>query len=101
MFYLRWNFSVGLTKIKLSQVSCVDTGAVLDLNITAILPEGIVKSFGNGYNWQYKFPSPIVNVWKWDGKILSQINLFAPKSVNTNEISPVLYIGMHKKQVIL
>lgn len=102
----RWNFSVGLHNIKLPQMSCIDNKA-FNSNISAIVPEGLLlvsarKNNLGEMSWQYKFHSPIVRVWKWDGSSLEEINLFEPKNMPglvTPEILPSIYIGMHKKQV--
>lgn len=54
-------------------------------------------------SWQYKFNSPIVRVWRWDGMKLGEVNLFDTKNmpglVTTNSILPSIYVGMDKKQV--
>ncbi|CAG9759267.1 unnamed protein product [Ceutorhynchus assimilis] len=102
----RWNFSVGLHNVKLPQVSCIDT-KVFDANISAVIPEGLlsVSSMKNNkeQSWQYKFQSPIVRVWKWDGIALTEINLFESKNmpglIASPNIMPSIYIGMHKKQL--
>ncbi|XP_050314345.1 eukaryotic translation initiation factor 2-alpha kinase [Anthonomus grandis grandis] len=105
----RWNFSVGLHNIKLPQASCLDDSKMFDANISAIIPKGLllVSSIKNNieeYNWQYKFHSPIVKVWKWDGMKLGEINLFdskSPELVTSGGILPSIYIGMHKKQLYI
>lgn len=104
----RWNFSVGLHNIKLPQMSCIDNKA-FNSNISAIVPEGLLlvsarKNNLGEMSWQYKFHSPIVRVWKWDGSSLEEINLFEPKNMPglvTPEILPSIYIGMHKKQLYI
>ncbi|XP_066247464.1 eukaryotic translation initiation factor 2-alpha kinase [Euwallacea similis] len=105
----RWNFSVGLHNIKLPQVSCIDT-KVFDSNISAIIPEGLlfvssIKDNMEESTWQYKFHSPIVRVWKWDGIKLHEVNLFQPKNmpglVVPANVLPSIYIGMHKKQLYI
>lgn len=102
----RWNFSVGLHNIKLPQMSCIDIKA-FNPNISAIVPKGLllVSARNNHlgeFSWQYKFHSPIVRVWKWDGSSLEEINLFEPKHTSglvTPEILPSIYVAMHKNQV--
>ncbi|XP_066152820.1 eukaryotic translation initiation factor 2-alpha kinase [Euwallacea fornicatus] len=105
----RWNFSVGLHNIKLPQVSCIDT-KVFDSNISAIIPEGLlfvssIKENMEESTWQYKFHSPIVRVWKWDGSNLNEVNLFEPKNmpglIVPANVLPSIYIGMHKKQLYI
>ncbi|CAH0562470.1 unnamed protein product [Brassicogethes aeneus] len=100
----RWNFSVGLNNVHITALSCVDKTKPVDLNITAILPEGILKAAGKNFNWQYKFDTPIVSVWKWDGQKFTDVNLFAPKNVPSAlspNFAPAIYIGMHKKQLYI
>lgn len=105
----RWNFSVGHHNIKLPQITCVDqTSNLFNWNISAIIPDGLLIASNSEENvktsWQYHFNSPIVRIWKWDGKKISEIDLFAIKtdksSVGT-QISPSIYLGMHKKQVLM
>lgn len=105
----RWNFSVGLHNVRLPQVSCIDT-KLFDSNVSAVIPEGLllVSSIRNNLEehiWQYKFHSPIVRVWKWDGMKLNEVNLFEPRNlpglITQSTILPSIYIGMHKKQVFL
>ncbi|KAJ8970001.1 hypothetical protein NQ314_001430 [Rhamnusium bicolor] len=106
----RWNFSVGLHNIKLPRISCIDTTSKLfDWNLTATLPEGKLRAstvLNNvEHSWQYTFPSPIVRVWRWSGRNLSEVNLFAPKNIPNIIISapflPSIYIGMHNKQLYI
>ncbi|KAH1029539.1 eukaryotic translation initiation factor 2-alpha kinase [Dendroctonus ponderosae] len=105
----RWNFSVGLHNVKLPQVSCIDT-KLFDSNVSAVIPEGLllVSSKRNNLEehiWQYKFHSPIVRVWKWDGMHLNEVNLFEPRNmpglITQSTILPSIYIGMHKKQLYI
>ncbi|KAL1492916.1 hypothetical protein ABEB36_011082 [Hypothenemus hampei] len=103
----RWNFSVGLHNVSLPQVSCVDT-KLFESNVTAILPEGLVKvSFiKEERNWQYKFHSPIVKIWKWDGMKLHEVNLFDSQNIPglenpSSNILPSIYVGMHRRQLYI
>ncbi|XP_072402239.1 eukaryotic translation initiation factor 2-alpha kinase [Diabrotica undecimpunctata] len=96
----RWNFSVGLHDIKLSKISCIYSNTdKVDWNVSAILPDGILKvSFRhNDVNnkWNHVFTSPIVRVWIWSGKNMSEIDLFVPGH------SPSIYLGMHEKQLYI
>ncbi|CAG9855228.1 unnamed protein product [Phyllotreta striolata] len=105
----RWNFSVGLHNVKLSKISCINTNSQLfDWNVSAILPEGILKASVIHKNvetsWTYRFDSPIVRIWRWSGKNLSEIDLFATRNVPqvvTTGNSFSLYLGLHKKQLYI
>ncbi|XP_057656757.1 eukaryotic translation initiation factor 2-alpha kinase [Diorhabda carinulata] len=106
----RWNFSVGLHNIKLSKISCINLNSDLfDWNISAIVPEGELKVYVTHKNvehlWTYVFPSPIVRIWKFSGKDVSEIDLFslknAPQVVPDSSIFPSIYLGMHKKQLYI
>ncbi|KAJ8949152.1 hypothetical protein NQ318_012900 [Aromia moschata] len=105
----RWNFSVGLHDVKLPRISCIDpTSKTFDWNLTAVLPEGklTASTILNNveHSWQYQFNSPIVRVWRWTGRNLSEVDLFAPKNIPNILISPILpsiYIGMHNKQLYI
>lgn len=106
----RWNFSVGLHNIKLSKIGCINLNSDLfDWNVSAIVPEGKLRVFVTHKNvehlWNYVFPSPIVRIWKFSGKDVSEIDLFslknAPQFVPDGSISPSIYLGMHKKQLYI
>ncbi|XP_018578917.1 eukaryotic translation initiation factor 2-alpha kinase [Anoplophora glabripennis] len=106
----RWNFSVGLHNIKLPRISCIDGHTKLfDWNLTAVLPEGKLKAstiLNNvEHSWQYTFTSPIVRIWRWSGKNLTEVNLFAPNNIPNLIISssylPSIYIGMHNRQLYI
>ncbi|KAJ8923794.1 hypothetical protein NQ315_010376 [Exocentrus adspersus] len=107
----RWNFSVGLHNIKLPRVSCIDSHAKeFDWNLTAVLPEGKLRASLILNNvertWQYTFTSPIVRVWGWNGKNLTEVNLFSQKNIPNVVISseaylPSIYIGMHNRQLYI
>jgi translation initiation factor 2-alpha kinase 3 len=105
----RWNFSVGQVNIQSTHISCIDpTTNLFNWNLTAIIPDGllIASNYGNNVKttWQYHFPSPIVRVWKWNGYKLSEIDLFemkVKKDSGETQMSPAIYIGMHKKQLYI
>ncbi|XP_044257355.1 eukaryotic translation initiation factor 2-alpha kinase [Tribolium madens] len=102
----KWNFSVGHHNIKSTHVSCADSNKNLfNWNISAIIPDGLLlaSNFQNNVEttWQYQFPSPIVRVWRWNGHKLTEINLFQVKNSKETEISPAIYLGMHKKQLYI
>lgn len=107
--YERWNFSVATHNIKLPQVGCSDPNVNLfSWNITAVVPDGIlIANSAHGMihdNWQYQFPSPIVRIWKWNGHTLSEVDLFklrADQSSKELELTPSIYLGMHKKQLYI
>ncbi|CAH1103142.1 unnamed protein product [Psylliodes chrysocephalus] len=107
----RWNFSVGLHNIKLSKISCINLNSELfDWNVSAILPEGKLRASVVHNNveesWNYIFDSPIVKIWRWSGKNLSEIDLFAPRNVpqvvtTGTSLLPSIYLGMHNKQLYI
>ncbi|CAH1153719.1 unnamed protein product [Phaedon cochleariae] len=106
----RWNFSVGLHNIKLPKISCINPYMQsYDWNLTAVLPEGKLRASIRHENmedsWTHIFPSPIVRVWKWNGKNISEIDLFAvenvPGVVSSGLSWPSIYIGMHNKQLYI
>lgn len=69
------------------------------------MPDGILSAtYSDGTennNWQYKFDSPIVNVWKWNGQEIELIDLFntKPKVEIIPSAAKGIYLGMHNKQV--
>lgn len=95
----RWNFSVGTHDIKIPLMDCINTGVNYEFNIGAVLPEGKlnvhVKSDLNLHSWDYKFTSPIVNIWKFNGRVLDVVDVF-----NSNADASAIYLGMHNKQVV-
>ncbi|GLV37655.1 pancreatic eIF-2alpha kinase [Carabus blaptoides fortunei] len=104
----RWNFSVAQLNVKFPQSSCHYTDEnSLKFNLKAVVPEGLVYAFSesNQLLWKREFNAPIVNVWTWDGRNFQTIDLFTNTqytwSLNTNNISPALYIGMHNKQLYI
>nr|CAH7751849.1 unnamed protein product [Callosobruchus chinensis] len=107
----RWNFSVGLHDVKLHRVSCIDDQVRLyDWNLTAIVPKGLIRvviSHENmqQYSWQHIFTSPIVRIWKWTGRNLTEVNLFAtqgvPKVIADTPLLPSIYLGMHDEQLYI
>lgn len=101
----RWNFSVGLHNVKVPFVSCIEVNSKNEnFNISATLPLGLLTASKIGVSaeilWQHKFDSPIVSVWRWNGRELLSLNLFKPvvSNVQTNN-DPSLYVAMHNKQL--
>lgn len=100
----RWNFSVGLHNIKIPHASCINLNPdVTKFNLSAILPEGIVtaKIEQGQVLWTHQFDSPIVNVWKWDGRDIVTVNLFDYAKPSETLLSPAIYVGMHNKQLYI
>lgn len=95
----KWNFSVGLHDVKIPLISCVNVEK-FKFNLSAVLPDGLIIATDESSEiiWQYQFNSPIVNIWKWNGKEVEEVNLFTMP--NGNDVTDVaqLYIGMHNKQ---
>lgn len=48
--------------------------------------------------FKFQSKSPIVNVWKFEHGKVESIDLFK-RDDNENSIDPLVYLGMHKKQV--
>lgn len=98
----RWNFSVGLHNVKIPQISCIEHNSeVMLFDLEAIIPEGRLSALTESKSknlWTYNFNSPIVNIWKWDGKNLVTVNLFSDKE---NSVGPSIYVGMHNKQLYI
>lgn len=104
----KWNFSVGLHNIKLPRISCMGEHLVLDWNFSAIIPEGKLSAFVKHNNlerkWQYIFSAPIVRIWTWNGKDLSEVNIFSlptSQEIVGKSFLPSLYLGMHKRQLYI
>lgn len=104
----RWNFSVGHHNLKIPSVSCLNVdNKMINFNVTAILPEGLLVTTKledkSQILWQYKFDVPIVNVWLWNGRRLSVVDLFdVPVAQDTKlDISPAIYLAMHNKQLYI
>nr|XP_023011887.1 eukaryotic translation initiation factor 2-alpha kinase [Leptinotarsa decemlineata] len=104
----RWNFSVGLHNVKLPKVSCINPNIQLfNWNVTAVLPEGKIKASishnDQVQSWIHTFSAPIVRVWRWTGKNLVEINLFAPRNMPNiiidESLCPSIYLAMHNKQL--
>lgn len=75
----------------------------LTINITANLPDGIVNTkINNEKPWQYKFDSPVVNIWEWNGQTINLVNLFktVAKDNAVVAVAQGIYLGMHNKQVM-
>ncbi|KRT78131.1 hypothetical protein AMK59_8538, partial [Oryctes borbonicus] len=105
----RWNFSVGHHNIRIPSVSCFNIdNMIINFNVTAVLPEGLILATKledeNQLLWKYKFEAPIVNVWLWDGRELSAIDVFnipvKDKEVK-EEVSASIYLAMHNKQLYI
>lgn len=104
----RWNFSVGHHNLKIPSVSCLNVdNKMINFNVTAILPEGLLVTTKledkSQILWQYKFDVPIVNVWLWNGRRLSVVDVFdVPVAQDTKlDISPAIYLAMHNKQLYI
>lgn len=87
--------------MKIPYISCRTTKITSRIDLSAVLPDGIlIAKFDDGSTWKYKFNSPIVNVWKWNGQALESVNLF--KTILRDDVPTVaqgIYLGMHNKQV--
>lgn len=89
------------------QISCINSSVKFDFNVTAVIPDGILTaSYDDStvkYNWQYKFNSPIVNIWKWNGQYIKLVDLFNAniKREVVPTINKGIYLGMHNKQVCI
>ncbi|GJQ68182.1 putative protein tyrosine kinase [Trypoxylus dichotomus] len=105
----RWNFSVGHHNIRIPSTSCFNANnQVIDFNVTAIIPEGLIiaRKFEDKSQimWKYKFDAPIVNVWFWGGRDLSIIDIFdIPVEGNDvkEEMLPAIYLAMYNKQLYI
>ncbi|XP_011135236.1 eukaryotic translation initiation factor 2-alpha kinase isoform X2 [Harpegnathos saltator] len=113
----RWNFSVGqhdLVLIPPAQIYCPDKVSLLNVQIKAIIPEGLIwainESDPTNKLWQYKFDSPIVSIWRekedkdsTNQDILEEINLFDSSpwiwGSDYTTSSPDIYVGMHQRQL--
>lgn len=95
----KWNFSVGTHDIRIPQVDCINKKVNYEFNISAVLPKGKlsvgVKTDSNFYTWDYEFTSPIVDIWKFNGRDLNSVDVFK----SDIDASPAIYLGMHNKQV--
>lgn len=97
----RWNFSVGLHNIRIPELNCINYNAeIMSLNLTAILPKGQLNASNDkqGFLWSYNFNSPIVHVWKFNGKDLITVDLFDSTKPAAHGLSPAIYLGIHNKQ---
>ncbi|KAB0801166.1 hypothetical protein PPYR_05520 [Photinus pyralis] len=105
----RWNFTVGQHNIKIPYLSCVNTNMkVTNINISAVLPEGLLSASHmekpTNIIWQYKFDTPIVAIWRWDGREVTPLNLFSSPAVMVSKKkadTPSIYVGMHNKQLYI
>lgn len=100
----RWNFSVGVHNIKIPQIDCINSYIKYEFDITAVLPDGklnakITSDFQE-YLWNYQFTSPIVNIWKFDGRDLDVVDIFKAASDDFDSASAI-YLGMHNKQLYI
>lgn len=93
----RWNFSVGTHDIKIPLMDCINSGVNYNFNITTTLPEGKLSVAVNDRSWDYKFPSPIVHIWQYNGRDLKIVDVFKSHTESTSAI----YLGMHNKQVFI
>lgn len=95
----KWNFSVGTHDIKIPQMDCINTRVNYEFNISAVLPKGKlnvgVKTEGDYFSWAYEFTSPIVDIWNFNGRELTSVDVFK----SDIEQSHAIYLGMHNKQV--
>ncbi|XP_060870563.1 eukaryotic translation initiation factor 2-alpha kinase isoform X1 [Metopolophium dirhodum] len=103
----RWNFSVGLHDIKVIMDlnnNCHTTNPSIKLDFKINIPNGVVTAVAfdrpQEVVWTHKSESPIVNVWKFEHGKVESIDLFKPDH-NLNSIDPVIYLGMHKKQLYI
>lgn len=104
----KWNFSVGLHNIKLPRISCIDEHQLINWNFSAIIPEGklfaLVKNNDEEVRWNFNFNSPIVKIWKWNGKDLSEVNIFLLQNATDlvgSQFLPSIYLGMHNRQLYI
>ncbi|KAK9509499.1 hypothetical protein O3M35_006804 [Rhynocoris fuscipes] len=110
----RWNFSVGQHDLKVApdpSASChtkkTDTSS--DLLLKVIVPDGLVCAMSRTKPgkviWQHKFNFPVVSAWHVDKGELKWVDLFggnkSPEDKSYFPESPVLYIGMHNKQLYI
>ncbi|KAL1122849.1 hypothetical protein AAG570_003175, partial [Ranatra chinensis] len=111
----KWNFSVGQHDIKLapnpSNEGCHMKGDDVksDIALKVIVPDGLVcatsKSKPGSLIWKHKFEFPVVSAWEVVGDKVEWVDLFG--GANNLRISeevpdsPVLYIGMHNKQLYI
>ncbi|KAF6199528.1 hypothetical protein GE061_007554 [Apolygus lucorum] len=106
----RWNFSVGQHELKLSpdpSASCHDTVASYDeIVLKVIVPDGLICALDSAGTvlWKHTFEYPVVSAWRVgrSGEIKG-VDLFGGTRTPEEKIylpeSPVLYVGMHNKQV--
>lgn len=103
----RWNFSVGLHDIKVIMDlnnNCHTTNPSIKLDFKINIPKGVVTAVAidrpQEVVWTHKSKSPIVNVWKFEHGKVESIDLFKHDH-NVNSIDPVIYLGMHEKQLYI
>ncbi|CAH1715613.1 eukaryotic translation initiation factor 2-alpha kinase isoform X1 [Aphis gossypii] len=103
----RWNFSVGLHDIKVIMDlnnNCHTTNPSVKLDFKINIPKGVVTAVAfdrpEEVIWTHKSKSPIVNVWKFEHGKVESIDLFK-RDHNENSIDPLVYLGMHKKQLYI
>ncbi|XP_014241196.1 eukaryotic translation initiation factor 2-alpha kinase [Cimex lectularius] len=110
----RWNFSVGQHELKLSSSSnCHNSdkseSKTDDFFFKVIVPEGLIcamsKSKPGIVMWKHKFEFPVVNAWHISKGLVQKVDLFGgtqkPESKFYIPESPVLYVGMHNKQLYI
>uniref|UniRef100_A0A0A9XT10 PRKR-like endoplasmic reticulum kinase n=1 Tax=Lygus hesperus TaxID=30085 RepID=A0A0A9XT10_LYGHE len=108
----RWNFSVGQHELKLSpdpSASCHDTaGSYDEVVLKVIVPDGLICALDSAGTvlWKHKFEYPVVSAWRV-GRTgdIKGIDLFGGTRTPEEKIylpeSPVLYVGMHNKQLYI
>lgn len=105
----RWNFTVGQHNIKIPYLSCINSNMkVENINISAVLPEGLLSASEvdnpSKIVWQHKFNTPIVAVWRWNGREIIPLNLFSSPAIMVSKKktdTPSIYVGMHNKQLYI
>ncbi|XP_043242537.1 eukaryotic translation initiation factor 2-alpha kinase-like isoform X1 [Amphibalanus amphitrite] len=98
----RWNFSVSRHELTLSAGERPPVAAPSpDSLITADLAEGTLSGTEHGKKWQHRFAGPLVHVWRLDGGKLHEVDLLAPAADDPAALRPLLYLGVHEKQLYI
>lgn len=110
----RWNFSVGQHDVKIAtdpSASCHKSTAAdpSDLLLKVIVPDGLVCALSRSKPgvviWKHKFEFPVVSAWHVVQGELKWVDLFGgnklPEEKSYIPESPVLYVGMHNKQLYI
>lgn len=109
----RWNFSVGQHDVKIAHDpssychSVIDPSA--DLILKVIVPDGLIcaisKTNPGEVVWKHKFEYPVVSAWQVIQGQMKWVDLFGGSNNIEDNFSlpksPVLYIGMHNKQLYI